>query len=349
MLIKKICRIAASIIAAFFIITAVFLGMLFYFNSPPKGGVTVTDTVTLMDNEEIRMEVREGESVASVGMRLEAANLIKNDYIWYTIFRLKQGYLRAGMYQFDQGLTLLSLYNLFVSGKQMLVAVMIPEGSTLKKTALIMEEAGICEMKDFLDSARNEKIVHEYNIPADTMEGYLYPDTYYFSLRYPANLVVRSMADTFYKRLMKFGIDASMLSAKDLFKKVTLASIVEREYRIKSEAPVIAGVFQNRLDRNMRLESCATVEYIISEIQGKAHPKRLFNRDIEIANPYNTYLYKGLPPGPIASPGAVALNAVFNPSKTSYLFFRVVDPKTGKHYFSETFDDHIKAGELLVK
>ncbi|MDR2098232.1 MAG: endolytic transglycosylase MltG, partial [Spirochaetaceae bacterium] len=111
----------------------------------------------------------------------------------------------------------------------------------------------------------------------------------------------------------------------------------------------IAGVFQNRLERGMRLESCATVEYIITEIQGKPHPARLFNSDIQIQNPYNTYIRSGLPPGPIAAPGAVALKAAFTPENNEFLFFRVIDPGSGRHYFSKNFDEHIAAGDLFVK
>jgi UPF0755 protein len=181
------------------------------------------------------------------------------------------------------------------------------------------------------------------------MEGYLYPDTYLFQANYPAELVVRKMADTFFIRLNELGIDGHSLEPWELYEKVTLASIIEREYRVAEEAAVIAGVFRNRLESGMRLESCATVEYIITEIEEKPHPWRLFNRDIQIQNPYNTYIRSGLPPGPIAAPGAVALNAAFSPENNDFLFFRVVDPVSGTHYFSKNFDEHIAAGELLVK
>jgi UPF0755 protein len=157
------------------------------------------------------------------------------------------------------------------------------------------------------------------------------------------------MADRFFIRLDEFGIDKSKLTPAELYEKITLASIIEREYRVEEEAAVIAAVFQNRLEHGMRLESCATVEYIITEIQGKPHPARLFNRDIQIQHPYNTYIRGGLPPGPIAAPGPVALKAAFSPARNDFLFFRVIDPASGRHYFSKNFDEHISAGELFVK
>jgi len=158
------------------------------------------------------------------------------------------------------------------------------------------------------------------------------------------------MADNFFQRIAEMGGSASKsMSAAELNKKIILASIVEREYRVPDEAAVMAGVFNNRLDIGMGLQSCATVEYIITEIQGRPHPEVLYNVDLEIRNPYNTYLYRGLPPGPIASPGEVAIRAAFDPSKTNYLYFRLMDPREGRHYFSRTFDDHIKAGALYLK
>jgi len=111
----------------------------------------------------------------------------------------------------------------------------------------------------------------------------------------------------------------------------------------------MAGVFLNRLRINMALQSCATVVYIITQIQNKPHPSVLLFADLEIRDPYNTYLYLGLPPGPISAPGVVSLNAVMNPDRTEYLYFRLVDSASGRHYFSRTYDEHIKAGQLIPK
>jgi UPF0755 protein len=111
----------------------------------------------------------------------------------------------------------------------------------------------------------------------------------------------------------------------------------------------MAGVFHNRLRITMPLQSCATVEYLITEIQEKPHPRQLFNSDIEQIHPFNTYVNGGLPPGPISLPGRTALDAAFHPAQTDYLYFRLVDEAAGRHYFSKTLDAHIKAGALFVK
>ena len=181
------------------------------------------------------------------------------------------------------------------------------------------------------------------------MEGFLYPDTYLFPSGYPASKVVSAMADNFFRRLNDIAPESLSMSPADIAKKVIIASIVEREYRIPEEAALMAGVFYNRINIGMALQSCATVEYIITEIQNRPHPNVLLNRDLEIRDPYNTYQYPGLPPGPISAPGETALRAAFNPSPSEYFYFRLIDDNAGQHYFSRTLDDHIRAGILYLK
>jgi UPF0755 protein len=284
-----------------------------------------------------------------VGKRLEDAGLIRSRYFWYLLSRLEKDYIKTGAYLLDIPASQLSLHRILVSGRQMLQRVTIPEGVTLKKAARIFEDAGICAAAAFLAAAGNQDILDQYQVPGETMEGYLYPDTYLFPPDYPANQVIRAMADTFFSRLAAIDRTYVDLSPEELYRRVIIASIVEREYRVDEEAALMAGVFYNRLTIGMALQSCATVEYVITEIQGRPHPDVLYTRDIEIRDPYNTYIRPGLPPGPISSPGSVALGAAFFPVDSDYLYFRLVDPAEGRHYFSKTLDDHIRAGVLYVK
>jgi UPF0755 protein len=297
---------------------------------------------------EVVFEVGPGELPRSIGRRLENEGIIKSRYFWYVVNKIDKDFIKAGVYRIRLPATQFEIHNILETGRQTLIKVTIPEGATLTKTARLLDEAGICREDDFLTEASGKNTIDDFKIPAETVEGYLFPDTYLLQKNYPAEKVVRLMVETFFKRLSGF-VPVDSLAPKELFEKVTLASIVEREYRIDGEAPVMAGVFYNRLKINMPLQSCATLEYIITEIQGKPHPEVLYTRDTEIKNPYNTYINRGLPPGPIASPGLTALSAVFNPAPSGYLYFRLVDQSAGKHYFSKTFDDHIKAGKLYVK
>jgi UPF0755 protein len=318
------------------------------FNAPPRGPVReeADGALRLSGDGSALIEVRRGETGFSVGKRLEEAGIIKNRYLWYLVSRLDGDFVKSGTFRLELPAGLLAVRKALVGGRQMLEKVVFPEGSTLKKTARILEEAGICASEELLRAAGDPEILKSYSIPGPSMEGYLFPDTYLFPKDYAAELVIRSMADNFFSRIGESPVSSR---GEELHSLVILASIVEREYRVEDEAPLMAGVFFNRLRIGMALQSCATVEYVITEVQGKPHPAVIYTRDTEIRDPYNTYVYPGLPPGPICSPGALALNAVFRPRSSDYLYFRLVDPGAGRHYFSKTYDDHIRAGVLYTK
>jgi len=329
------------------------LGAFIYFNAPVQTSdlpmLSETQTIRLEHEGSFLVDVRRGESAQSVGLRLERAGLIKSRYFWELICRLSGDQVKTGTYRVTLPANPLSIFRILVSGVEVQLKVTIPEGVTLQKTARLLENAGICSASEFLSASHDPWIMNQYEIPNDSMEGYLFPDTYFFPASFPADQIVMKMADNFFAQLAGISPQALTMTKKELNDKVILASIVEREYRIAQEAPLMAGVFLNRLRINMALQSCATVVYVITEIQGRPHPSVLYYVDLEIRNPYNTYLYPGLPPGPISAPGFTSLNAVFNPENTDYLYFRLTDPASGRHYFSRTFDDHIRAGELLIK
>jgi UPF0755 protein len=332
------------------------LAGIMYFNSPPVSppkprgeGSGLGERLFIEDGGSLFLEVRSGETAFSVGNRLEEAGIIRNRYFWYVLSRLTKDYIKTGAYRIELPASQIRIHSLLVSGDQILVRVTVPEGATLKKTARILEEAGICGAEAFLAAASSQEILDRYGVPGETMEGCLFPETYFFPYSFPAEKVVVSMADTFFSRLGEIAPESRTMAGGELFKKVIVASIVEREYRVDEEAALMAGVFYNRLDIGMALQSCATVEYVITEIQDRPHPEILYNRDLEIRNSYNTYMYPGLPPGPISAPGKTALEAAFNPVSSAYLYFRLTDPGAGRHYFSRTLDDHIRAGALYVK
>ena len=341
------------ILALFLLFIPASIGVFIYFNAPVRQEIRIfseeLDGIRRGENNDCYFDVRRGETAQSVGRRLERAGLISNKYLWYLLCRFGNDFLKTGTYRLEIPASQLSIYRILVSGRQIMYRVTIPEGVTLKKAAKILEDNGICPAREFLEAAKDPQLLNRFRVPNDTMEGYLFPDTYLFPREYPAASVLRSMADTFFKKIEEIEPSVHGMSAQELNKKVIIASIVEREYRVAEEAPVMAGVFYNRLEIGMALQSCATVEYIITEIQEKPHPKVLYNIDLEIRSPYNTYILPGLPPGPISAPGAVALAAAFHPVQSNYLFFRLNDPSAGKHYFSRTLDEHIRAGQLLTK
>lgn len=351
-IIRLIIRVFAILTGFIILAGAGFFALFMYLNSPPAMDIQSpksTEGIQIESNGTVTLEVKRGEAAISVGKRLEESGLIRSWILWNIIARLDKEHIKSGRYRIDGHPTQLELRSILVEGKQLLVRVTIPEGVSLKKSASILDSTGIVSAEDFLQAAHNQELLSEYAIPAASFEGYLYPDTYFFPHEYPAEQVIKTMADTFFKKIEAIHKNASELSAEELFERVVIASIVEREYRVSDEAALMAGVFYNRLRIGMALQSCATVQYVITDILDRPHPEVLYNRDLEIESPYNTYIRAGLPPGPISNPGAVSLHAAFNPMPSNYLYFRLVDPAEGRHRFSKTLDDHIQAGILYIK
>ncbi|MDR1574735.1 MAG: endolytic transglycosylase MltG [Treponema sp.] len=360
--VRRIISTIALLLGAAVFLSLLLLGAVVYFNAAPQvspSGAVPGIAGSLPQGQDgvredadggVYLEVRKGESAQSVGRRLEQAGLIRSRHFWYLLCRVfNREFIKSGTYRLEMPATQMAIHRTLVSGRQLLQRVMIPEGVTLKKTAKILDEAGICPAGAFLEAAADPEILNRYRVPGATMEGYLFPDTYLFPADYAASRVVAAMADTFFERLSEIDGAATDLSPEELNRRVIVASIVEREYRMDEEAPLMAGVFFNRLLIGMALQSCATVEYVITEIQGRPHPELLYTRDTEIRDPYNTYIRPGLPPGPISAPGAVALDAAFHPALSDFLYFRLTDAAAGRHYFSKTLDEHIRAGRLYVK
>ncbi len=292
------------------------------------------------------IRVPSGASVRSAAEELEREGIVRSSSAMYAAARLGDYTLKAGRYRLSSDMDVQEILEIFDSGRQDFVKVSIPEGLTMGKIADVLDSARIVAKEDFLKAASDPVLLEKYRIPGKTAEGYLFPDTYFLTEDMNASAVVSIMIDTFFEKMT--GIDSIIAdSPEELYETVTLASIVEREYRDSAEAPVIASVFSNRLRYNIGLESCATVEYIITEIEGKPHPEVITYRDIASDNPYNTYKWAGLPPGPISNPGTVALSAAAHPAQTDYYYFRLVDPETGTHHFSKTLDEHADVGRQL--
>lgn len=297
----------------------------------------------------ITFQIKHGDTLSVVASELSTVKAIRSSLLLRIIGKIKktESLIKIGTYRIEPGMSTLDIHNLLVSGRQKLYRVTIPEGWTISRIAAAFEDAGITTSDRFLEAASDPDLLDKWQITGQNVEGFLYPDTYFFQKEYPAYQVVDHLLETFFSTLDSLYPEYRSLPKEELYKKIILASIVEREYRAEDEAPLIASVFYNRLKIGMPLQSCATVVYVISEIQNKPHPDRLFYSDLEIPSPYNTYRNKGLPPAPIANPGPAALKAVFIPAKTDYLYFVVSDPDAGRHQFSRTLTEHNRARDFL--
>lgn len=303
-----------------------------------------------------RVEVPSGTSVRKIARMLEEKNLVRNGFFFYicgrysAVRKILAGYsepfsLKSGVYRISNSMTYAEILKILSSGQQEYIRVSFPEGLTISKIAARLEEAGVCSAVDFKNACMNNTLLSEYKIPAENFEGFLFPDTYFFNPLMKGEAVVRQMVDNFFQKIIEVKGGAA-LSPSELFYDITLASIVEREYRIDDEAPLIASVFRNRLKHNIGLYSCATIEYIITEIERRPHPDVITYADLAIDNPYNTYKWAGLTPGPISNPGLVAINAAINSAKTDYYFFRLVDANAGRHVFTKDFSTHVSEGYI---
>ncbi len=303
------------------------------------------------ENEaDLEFDVNSGDSVMAVADRLEKAGVIRSSRIMYYVARfnlLKSdgGFnMKKGHYVVKSSMSLRDIMEVVQTGTSITVSVSIPEGLTKSKVAKLLEESGICSAEDFMLAVCDRGLLAKYQIPAETFEGFLFPETYFFTPGMAAEDVLRKMVDTFFEKAR--GIPGLLGGTpEEIYTRVILASVVEREYQVAEEAPLISSVFINRVNNGIGLESCATVEYIITEVQGKPHPERIFYSDLEIDSPYNTYKYRGLPPGPISNPGTVALNASANPAGTDYFYFVKKDPRGGSHNFSKTLSEHNRASK----
>lgn len=311
------------------------IGGYFFLNSPRSSNET-----------QILVSIERGRSVNEITTMLEQKNIIRSRLFAYYYTRIKNLSLKAGTYKISAGLKTSDILHTIASGKQESIRVLIPEGLSLSKTATHLQEAGVTSAIEFINAAKDTSVLSEYGLPGKNAEGFLFPDTYFFSYNTPPEEIVKIMIDNFFKKIQE--IDNVPTNSTILFEKVILASIIEREYRVTKEAPLISSVFVNRLQIGMGLQSCATIEYILTEIQQKPHPSKLTLEDISIPSDFNTYLWAGLPPGPISNPGFIALSAAFTPADTNYLYFRLTDSEEGTHSFSYSLDEHVQAGRQLI-
>lgn len=299
----------------------------------------------------VDIQVAAGESGNSVARRLTQSRAIRSELLFRMLMKARglDQALKAGDYLIRPDMGTTAVLDMIASGRQILARVTIPEGASVEAIARAAETAGVASATSVIDAIKDRTLLQSLALPSPSAIGYLFPDTYLLPRNAGAEQLVRLMVETFRKRLAQEIPESLGLSAAELHDRVILASIVEREYRVPDEAPLMASVFLNRLRIGMALQSCATVVYVLSERQGKPHPTRLFDRDLAVQDPFNTYLHPGLPPAPICNPGLTALAAAFRPASSKYLYFRLIDESAGRHYFSETLDEHIKAAVLAVK
>lgn len=281
------------------------------------------------------IEIPKGKGFDAVSERLLEAGIIQSPLRFKIIARW-YGYdrnLKAGEYQLSPAMSPLEVLEILREGRVHLRKLTVPEGLTLKEIAVLAESAGMGEADEFIRLATDADFVREAGIAAKTLEGYLFPETYHF----PSQVNSRMVINTMLKRFRAVFTDEWRKRAEELgmslHEVVTLASIIEKETGAAHERGLVASVFHNRLEKGMRLQTDPTVIYGIPDFDGNITRKHL-----RTPTPYNTYVIEGLPPGPIANPGAASLAAALYPETSDFVYF--VSRGDGTHHFSKTLKEH---------
>lgn len=285
--------------------------------------------------------VGRGEHGRSIAAALEEQGIIRDRRLFVLALRYlgQTGNLQAGEYRFAEPASTVDVIERLVSGDIYTFAVTVPEGLTLVETAQHLAGRGLGEADALQSAFETAGDIADLDPMATNLEGYLYPTTYLFTRNVEPREIARTMAGQFKqtfgetrrRRAEELGLTPRQV--------VTLASIVEKETGAAGERPLIGSVFWNRLERSMPLGSDPTIIYAL-KLEGR-FDGNLRRADLEHDSPYNTYRYPGIPPGPIASPGEAALDAVLDPAPTDYLYF--VSRNDGTHHFSRTYSEHLSA------
>ena len=284
---------------------------------------------------EVVMEVPVGTSVQALSDLLYGQGLVRSagKFRWLVRFKGASRQIKAGEYQLSTGLRPGELLNKIIRGEVRLHQITFPEGYTLKQMAELLEASKLVNAERFIAAATDPPFVRSLSIPAASLEGYLFPDTYRFARGLPVETVLRSFVTMFNQHFGPVQEEQARKLGFTRHQVVILASVVEKETAAAEERPLIAGVFLNRLRKRIRLQSDPTVIYGLRNFDGN-----LTRAHLQKDTPYNTYTRRGLPIGPICNPGAASIQAVLNPTSSPYLYF--VAKKDGTHHFSTNLVEH---------
>jgi UPF0755 protein len=299
-------------------------------------------TPYISEQAPVRIVIIAGSSLRQVSAELQARDVIISPWMFEVLARIKGNArsIKSGTYEFSKALTPLDVLDRLQLGLVRLQPFTVPEGRTIFETARIIAASGLADEKELLKKTTDPDFIDHLGLSGRSLEGFLFPDTYFFSQEATATSILKKMVER-YRQVFAEEIQlvetTSRLSEKEV---ITLASLVEAETGKADERPLIAGVFLRRLKKGMRLECDPTVVYGQLLID-PAFNKRLRRRHLLQNTPYNTYRNYGLPPGPICNPGRLAIRAVLQPAETDSLFF--VSRNDGSHQFSRTLREHNRA------
>lgn len=277
------------------------------------------------------VEIAPGTSTPTISAQLQAQRVIRNRYAFDLLKLAKRGKLKAGEYRFERPATMLEVYERLVRGDVYTRLLIIPEGYNLFDIARAVEASGLGHKDAFLRAEmENVALIRDLNPTAQSLEGYLFPDTYHFPHSATPLMMLTTMVKRFRQQAAEIGL------TENVSQTVALASLIEKETGKAEERPLVASVFINRLAKNMPLATDPSVIYA-ALLEGR-YRGTIYASDLQSTSAYNTYKHTGLPPGPICNPGIASLKAAMHPAETNYLYF--VSDDNGHSIFSETLTEH---------
>lgn len=296
--------------------------------------VTLAFIPRSFDREDVPFIVKSGSGIYGIARNLEREGFIWSSAIFSLFTVVQRGKLIAGEYTLSKNMSTIDIIRKMAHGDRNVYILKIIEGDNIHTIAERFEKSKIMRGTDFLTLATDREFSGRLGITDASIEGYLFPDTYHYSKEIPldqfiSKLVLRTLKlferEDYRKRMQEIGFD--------MHKTLTLASMIEKETKVKEEKPIISGVFHNRLARGMSLDCDPTVIYGTGRF-GEAITKA----DLMTTTPFNTYRIRGLPRGPIANPHTSSIHAALNPAKVDYLYF--VSRNDGTHVFSKDMQEH---------
>jgi len=284
-------------------------------------------------SREVFVDIAPGTNSTKIATQLQDAGAIRSRYGFMALRLIKKGTLQAGEYRFAGPASMSRVYDRLRRGDVYFRVVTVPEGFNIFDVATAVQTAGLGTKDDFLAAVRRDtKLVADIDPKAQTLEGYLFPDTYRFQRLETADQMAMAMVKRFRKEAQQLGLSSNYHQI------VTMASLVEKETPVASDRPLVSSVLNNRLTRNMPLMTDPTVIYA-AMLQNR-YRGAIYQSDLQAQSDYNTYKHTGLPPGPICNPGVAALTAAMHPATSNFLYF-VADPRAQGHSrFAATLEEH---------
>jgi UPF0755 protein len=308
--------------------------------------------------QETFVMLRPGYSTHRIAAELKSAGIIRSQrafILWHYLHRSRS--LKAGEYRFEKSRNMIDVQNRLARGDVYFRTVVVPEGYTMFDIARAVEAAGLGPAEDFLKAAQSDAaLIADLDPNANSLEGYLFPDTYQFSRMMNMQEMAAAMVKQFRQVAGQIGLVQPYPDAKPggktqvlaylipnpnespVKRTVIMASIVEKETAVADERPLVASVYYNRLEKSIALDADPSIIY--AELLAGSYTGALHHDDMRFDSPYNTYVHPGLPPGPIANPGKSALEAAMHPAQSDYYYF--VADAAGHHRFARTIEEHNK-------